>query len=646
MLGNRRLLAMKNNILFKTNLLVSVILLVGFALIATLSYRAKYNASLVKIKQVSSLASEGIYYRLSTLLTKPVNISQTMAHDSLLIKLLEEEGSRYQEAAYQETIRKYLATYKNKYAYDSVFLVSTATNNYYNFNGIDRNLARGEAENVWYYNFLQSGEEYSLNIDNDEVAGAADKITLFVNCRIRDAAGQVIGVVGVGVNIDYIKGLLQEYEKEYDVATYLINEKGEIEVSSLYNGHQTADWFKVNDSEAIRSEVLEWKNGRTNWDIWMPGDVQNNEKSYLVVRYIPDLSWYLLVKQDTGALLAELNEKMLQTVVLILLVILLIILIITSVIRKFNVRMTQLLEERQALFKEATEQIYDNIYELNITKNRAASKKTELYFEALGAKDLPYEDFLQAVADKQLLEEYRAGYVATFSIENVMRHFKAGNNYLQYEFRITENGSDYFWMRIDAYIFYSEADDSVHMFTYRKNIDEEKRKELETQRKASTDEMTGVFTKKATERIIDSVLCGKLQGCYSFFIIDLDNFKQANDLHGHIFGDYCIREFVGRLKRFCREDDIIGRLGGDEFVVFGTISDPEGACRKAARLCQKLDTVCEDSGSCWKMSVSVGIALAPQHGRSFAELYAKADKALYRTKDKGKNGYMVYEEKE
>jgi hypothetical protein len=144
---------MKNNILFKTNLLVSVILLVGFALIATLSYRANYNASLVKIKQVSSLASEGIYYRLSTLLTKPVNISQTMAHDSLLIKLLEEEGSRYQEAAYQETIRKYLDTYKNKYAYDSVFLVSASTNNYYNFNGLDRNLVRGEDENVRFIPF-------------------------------------------------------------------------------------------------------------------------------------------------------------------------------------------------------------------------------------------------------------------------------------------------------------------------------------------------------------------------------------------------------------------------------------------------------------------------------------------------------------
>ncbi|MCD7874924.1 MAG: cache domain-containing protein, partial [Acidaminococcaceae bacterium] len=390
---NRRQSAMKNNILFKTNLIVSVILLIGFALIATLSYRANYNASLVKIKQVSALASEGIYYRLSTMLTKPVNISQTMAHDSLLIKLLEEEGSRYQEAGYQETLRKYLEAYKNKYAYDAVFLVASATNNYYNFNGLDRNLVRGEAENVWYYDFLSSGEEYNLNIDNDEVAGAANKITLFVNCKIKNSAGQVIGVVGVGVNIDYIKGLLQEYEKEYDVETYLINEQGAIEVSSIYNGHQAVDWFEVNDSENIRSEILDWKNGKTNWDIWMPGDVQSNEKSYVVVRYIPDLSWYLLVKQDTGALLAELNEKMLQTGLLIVVVILLIIFTITSVIRKFNVRMTQLLEERQELFKEAMEQIYDNIYELNITKNKAASKKPSCILKLLAQRTCRMRNF-------------------------------------------------------------------------------------------------------------------------------------------------------------------------------------------------------------------------------------------------------------
>ncbi|WP_293660051.1 hypothetical protein [uncultured Phascolarctobacterium sp.] len=135
---------MKNNILFRTNLLVSVILLIGFTLIAVLSYRANYNAYLIKTEQVASLANEGIFYQFSTLLTRPVNVSQTMAHDSLLIELLGSEGSRWQDGDFQDTISNYLRAYKEKYHYDSVFLVSTVTNNYYNFNGLDRNLLPGE----------------------------------------------------------------------------------------------------------------------------------------------------------------------------------------------------------------------------------------------------------------------------------------------------------------------------------------------------------------------------------------------------------------------------------------------------------------------------------------------------------------------
>ena len=108
--------------------------------------------------------------------------------------------------------------------------------------------------------------------------------------------------------------------------------------------------------------------------------------------------------------------------------------------------------------------------------------------------------------------------------------------------------------------------------------------------------------------------------------------------------------FVILFFFFCKREggqQYLGRGGGwESFVKERELGEEKGPRRKAARLCQKLDTICEDSGSCWKMSVSVGIALAPQHGRSFAMLYEKADKALYQTKDKGKNGYTVYEEKE
>lgn len=73
---------MRNNKLFRTNLLVSIILIVGFIFTAILSYRANYQASLVNIEQVSSLTSEGIYYQIAGMFTRPVNISLTMAHDS------------------------------------------------------------------------------------------------------------------------------------------------------------------------------------------------------------------------------------------------------------------------------------------------------------------------------------------------------------------------------------------------------------------------------------------------------------------------------------------------------------------------------------------------------------------------------------
>ena len=88
---------MKSRELLKTNLLVCIILLLGFSVTAFFAYQANYKSSLDKIEQVSSLTTEGIYYQLSALFTKPVNISQTMAHDSLLVSHLTEESEHLED---------------------------------------------------------------------------------------------------------------------------------------------------------------------------------------------------------------------------------------------------------------------------------------------------------------------------------------------------------------------------------------------------------------------------------------------------------------------------------------------------------------------------------------------------------------------
>ncbi|MBC5710860.1 sensor domain-containing diguanylate cyclase [Hungatella hominis] len=627
----------KNRELLKTNLLVSVILVCGFLVTAFFSYQANYEASLNNIEQVASLTTEGIYYQLTALFTRPVNISLTMAHDSLLAAHLEGEEAHLEDEQYAWTIKNYLETYREKYDFDSVFLVSALTNRYYNFNGIDRILTEGDPENVWYFDMLKDDLEYSMNVDNDEVNGADNAITVFVNCKIYGPDRDFLGVVGVGMRVSYLKEFLKSYEEKYHLNACLIDENGVIEISSEHTGYSRIDWFQTFEQESIRSQVLGWKEDSANLELWSDTAVGGQGRSYVVSRYIPELSWHLVVEQNNGAIVSEIKDRLYQTGVIIIAIIITVLVVITTVLRNFNRQITQLMEERQDAFKRATEQLYDNIYELNITRNRYANKLTEQYFGSLGAGDLPYDQGLKVIAEKQIKEEYREGYVSTFTPENVIRQYEMGNNHLRYDFKITQDGSRYFWMRIDAYIFFSQEDECIHMFTYRKNINAEKEKEI----RASFDEMTGFLTKMETEREITALLSKPAAEVYAFFLFDVDNFKQANDSCGHAFGDYCIREFTSIIRTHFRVNDVLGRVGGDEFAAFIPAPDSEWVEDKAKELSNALRVTCTEGGKSWEMSASIGVSIAPIDGNDFDTLYQKADAALYQTKQRGKNGYTI-----
>lgn len=633
---------MKGNKLLRTNILISVILIVGFSLTAVFSYQANYRASLDNVEQVSSLTTEGIYYQLTSMFTKSVNASLTMAHDSLLVEHLLEEEKYFRDEDYIQTTRNYLETYQEKYGFDSVFLASTATKNYYTFTGLDRILIENDPENTWFFNLLKNDQEYSLNIDNGQVKGADNAITVFVNCKVKDSKGNVLGIIGVGVQIEHLKELLLSYEKKFKLETYLINKKGTIEVSTTYTGYEEKNWFEIYGQTNIKKEMLAWKEDSVNLEMWINSSENTIDKDYIVTRYIPELSWHLIVRQNTGKLISEIRNSIFQTCLIITFIILIILVIITSIIRNFNKQIIKLVEERETIFRRSTEQLYDKINELNITKNTYVGKHTVHYFETIGAKGLPFDQGLRVIADKQIKEEYREGYINIFSPENVIKEYKKGNKSLRYEFMITEDGVNYHWMRVDAYIFYSPEDDSIHMFAYRKNIDEEKKKE----QKAELDEMTGFYNKKVTERIIDRMLLESPEQKYAFFIFDIDNFKQANDNFGHLFGDLCIKEFTRVIKEsFGEENTIMGRVGGDEFVVFTPIINTEWVDRKAKEVSKALNIKCENNSSYWDMSASIGIAITPEDGKEFKDIYKNADIALYQTKEKGKNGYTLHKGK-
>lgn len=632
---------MKNQKLFKTNAAVSIILIIGFLLTSIFSYKANYKASLDNIEQVSSLTSEGIYYQMRTIFAKPVNVSLTMAHDSLLIEHLSDRASREDSRRYEKKTMDYLRSYQEKYKYDSVFLVSASTKKYYSFNGLDRTLDKGNPENQWYYDVLKSKSEYTIKVDNDEVKGADNKITVFINCKIQDSGGKVIGVVGVGMRVDSLKKILHKYEKESEIGAYFLDDEGIIQISTAYTGYEKTDWFKIRGNEHIRDKILGWKKETSDLDIWTKQSKDGVGKSFISTRYIPELSWHLVIEQKTGKLIDEMKQEIYGSIFMIIAIILAVLFIITSVIKNFNSQLTYLMTEKQTLFKKVTEQLYENIYELNISKNCPAVKSTERYFESLGAGDIPYDQGLRVIAEKQIKEEFRDGYVNTFTPENVLREYKNGNHHLQYDFMISEDGAHYFWMRIDAYTFLSSEDKCIHMFTYRKNIDEDKKRALQMTKRAETDEMTGFYTRAAAERCIGKVLSENEDAMYAFFLFDIDNFKQANDRFGHVFGDMVIKEFTAVIREHFRENDILGRIGGDEFAAFLPAENLETVEAKAKEISLSLSRTFTDGVSSWKMSASIGVAVAPRDGKDFVSLYKNADAALYETKQRGKNGYTI-----
>lgn len=638
---------MKKDILMRTNIIVCLILIAGFSLTSTLSYRANYKTSMLDIEHISDLTSEGIYYQISDTFTKPVNVSLTMAHDSLLWEFLGDEKKRLDDAAYIETLREYLNTYRTEHGYDSVFLVSSDTQRYYNFNGMDRVLTRDNKENEWYYQLLESGQKYSINVDNDEVQGAQNHITVFVNCKIPDSAGNTLGIVGVGMRIDNLQELLYSYEEKFGVSAYLVNDAGTIEISTKHTGYERVDFFEqcVFASD-IRNEILDWNTAGEARSLWTDN---GGGDSYVVTRYIPELQWHLIVERNTGTMIAKMQRQLFYTVLIIIILIIGVLCIITCVIRKYNRRVVELTRaverERHAVFEKTTKQLFEEIYEIDITHNCPANQVTAAYFESLGAPaGTPYDKSLHYVAEKQIKEEFRSGYLDTFMPEHVIRVFKAGQDSLQYDLMIASEGEPYYWVRIIARMVRWESDDSIHMLVYRQNIDAQRRQEIRMRELVQTDEMTALLTKTATRRRIEEALRNAPQACHAFFIFDIDHFKEANDLFGHAFGDHVICTFARSLQRNFQSGAIIGRLGGDEFGVFVPISGEEWAKGKAEELTGLLNQEYREEGKQWRITTSMGISLAPKNGKTFDSLYKKADEALYLVKKQGRDGYCFYGE--
>jgi len=161
------------------------------------------------------------------------------------------------------------------------------------------------------------------------------------------------------------------------------------------------------------------------------------------------------------------------------------------------------------------------------------------------------------------------------------------------------------------------------------------------------DALTGAYNRQAYDtkilELIDNAQANRKS--FSLIAFDIDHFKSINDKHGHQYGDRALLAVVTQCRQYIREEDIIARYGGDEFVIILPNSSLKIGIKKAQTICSAVAATKYIAGEGLPpidLTISMGVS-AFKKGDTVESIFDRADKALYITKQKGRNG--VYSEK-
>lgn len=159
------------------------------------------------------------------------------------------------------------------------------------------------------------------------------------------------------------------------------------------------------------------------------------------------------------------------------------------------------------------------------------------------------------------------------------------------------------------------------------------------------DSLTQLPNRRLFEDRLEQAMIGAARNSHgvALLLVDLDNFKQINDQHGHAAGDLVLRTVAERILASVRESDTVARLGGDEFVVvLGEVTSVETALVVAAKIHAYLSNPIPAEDAALDIRVSIGIAVYPEHGMTVTELLERADAAMYNGKHGGGQTTRVF----
>jgi len=218
-------------------------------------------------------------------------------------------------------------------------------------------------------------------------------------------------------------------------------------------------------------------------------------------------------------------------------------------------------------------------------------------------------------------------------------------------YRESNNGLVFLWRRDEVQHWTREDEKLLAEVSEQVGLAlEQLTRESEMERLSSTDSLTGLLNRRSFEQTLSRRLGGpeKRARGGALFYIDLDNFKQVNDNHGHKQGDAVLKKVAAILKKHIRKSDIAARLGGDEFALFLDSINPAVAESRGRALlaeAEQLRALSGDEKNLLGMSVGIAV-LDPTVPETLGSLLDRADRAMYEVKRAGRgNLHIAVQEK-
>jgi len=277
-------------------LVLSVLLITGFFATTLSSYyvskRAIVNAI---VAQELPLTSSNIYSEIQKDLVRPVLIASTMAHDTFVREWVI-AGEQNPDA-----MARYLREIKTRYGAFSSFFVSERSGRYYTGDGILKQISPTEPRDAWYYRVRTLQDPYEINVDLD--LANQDAMTIFINYRVFDFDGNFLGATGVGLTVDAVRDLIEDYQKRYQRTLYFVDAEGRIVLFGNQSGRTETDLRATEGLRDIIEHILRERSGAYQFRT-------NGNEYRLNVSYIPELKWLLFVEKDEDSALAEVRQTL------------------------------------------------------------------------------------------------------------------------------------------------------------------------------------------------------------------------------------------------------------------------------------------------------------------------------------------------